>query len=73
MQQHMFSLGEVAQKIGVAPFRITYSITTGLVPDASMRFAGRRVFTQEDVQRLALHFGVQSSASEADGGEKGEE
>ncbi len=73
MQQQMYSLGEVAQKLGVAPFRITYSITTGLVPDASMRFAGRRVFTQEDVQRLAIHFGIADSASEAVGIEKGEE
>jgi len=73
MQQPMYSLGEVAQTIGVAPFRITYSITTGLVPDASMRFAGRRVFTHEDVQRLAIHFGVADSVDEVDGEEKGEE
>ena len=73
MESRMFSLGQVAQKIGVAPFRITYSITTGLVPDASLRFAGRRVFTEEDVQRLANHFGVADSVTEVDVGEKGEE
>lgn len=64
MQTQVFSLGQVAQKLGVASFRIVYAITNQLVPDASVRFAGRRVFTEEDVQRIAVHFGVESVLDE---------
>jgi hypothetical protein len=65
MDSQMLSLGQVAQKLGVASFRIVYAITNQLVPDASARFAGRRVFTEEDVQRIAVHFGVESRLNES--------
>jgi len=64
MHEEIYSLGQVAKEIGIAPFRITYAISTGLVPDAKMRFAGRRVFTHRDVQRLAEHFDVDNQGDE---------
>ena len=68
MQHNMYSLGEVAQKLGVAPFRITYAISTGHVPDASARFAGRRAFSEGDLDRLRSHFEVESSDDESPAG-----
>lgn len=62
--QNIYSLGEVARMLGIPPYKLTYAITTGLVPDASARFAGRRAFSEADVQKLAAHFGAESWPSQ---------
>lgn len=57
MNQTM-SLKDVARVLGVKAYRIEYLLAHGIVAEPAMRVSGRRVFTPEDVQRLATHFGV---------------
>lgn len=56
----LYSLGEVARLAGVAPFRISYAIGVGALPDTAMRFANKRCFTEEDVDRVVRHFRPES-------------
>lgn len=52
----VFSMKEVAERVGVAPFKINYAICNGLIPEPALRFAGKRVFSEEDLVRIANHF-----------------
>jgi DNA-binding transcriptional MerR regulator len=52
----VFSMKEVAERVGVAPFKINYAISNGLIPEPVLRFAGKRVFSEEDLARIANHF-----------------
>jgi hypothetical protein len=60
-------LGDVARLLGVKPYRITYSLTTGLVPEPRTRIANKRIFDADDLARLADYFGVKIGAA-ADAG-----
>jgi hypothetical protein len=64
----IYSLGEVARLLGVQGYRIAYAITTGQVPEATFKFLGKRCFTDEDIGRVAQHFGVTKSDSDTKGG-----
>lgn len=57
MREH-YVLGEVARILGRRPHQIVYPITTGKIPEPEGRVAGRRLFTPEDVKRIARHLGV---------------
>lgn len=57
MRDH-YLLGEVARILGRRPHQIVYPITTGKIPEPEGRVAGRRLFTPEDVKRIARHLGV---------------
>jgi DNA-binding transcriptional MerR regulator len=52
----IFSMKDVAARVGVAPFKINYAITNGLIPEPVLRLAGKRVFSEEDLARIANHF-----------------
>jgi DNA-binding transcriptional MerR regulator len=58
MKTHM-SLKDVARLLKVKPYRVTYALTTGLVPEPTLRISNKRIFQAEDVRRLAKHFGVE--------------
>lgn len=58
MQQQLLGLGDVSRVIGVARHRIEYAIANGSIPEPELRIANKRVFTTEDVQRIADYFGV---------------
>jgi DNA-binding transcriptional MerR regulator len=51
-----FSIGEVAQHIGVPQFRIKYVIEQGKVPWQGERFGTMRIFTKNDVDNLRAFF-----------------
>jgi DNA-binding transcriptional MerR regulator len=51
-----FSLKDIAERVGVAPFKISYAISNGLIPEPALRFAGNRVFNEVDLARIANHF-----------------
>ena len=51
-------LGDVARLLGVKPYRVTYALATGLVPEPRTRIANKRLFDSADVARLADYFGV---------------
>src|SRR5271157_1197731 len=57
MKQH-YLLGEVSRALGRKPYHVTHVLTTGKVPEPALRIANKRLFTAEDVERLARHFRV---------------
>jgi DNA-binding transcriptional MerR regulator len=57
-------LTDVARLLNVKPYRITYALQTGLVPEPSLWIANKRIFQQEDIDRLAAHFGQQGGIAE---------
>ncbi|MEZ5943920.1 MAG: hypothetical protein R3C18_21190 [Planctomycetaceae bacterium] len=58
MQQQLLGLSGVSDLIGVKRHRIEYAIANGSIPEPELRIANKRVFTTEDVQRIADYFGV---------------
>ena len=57
MEKH-YLLGEVAKLVGRRPHQIVYLLTSGQIPEAEQRIGNRRLFSEEDVIRLARHFKV---------------
>jgi hypothetical protein len=57
MEKH-YLLGEVAKLLGRRPHQIIYLLTSGRIPEAEQRIGNRRLFSEEDVVRLARHFKV---------------
>ena len=57
MKQH-YLLGEVSKALGRKPYHVTHVLTTGKVPEPALRIANKRLFTVEDVERLARYFRV---------------
>lgn len=54
----LLGLGDVSRLIGIARHKIEYAIANGAIPEPELRIANKRVFTTEDVQRVADYFGV---------------
>jgi DNA-binding transcriptional MerR regulator len=52
-ETELYLLGEVARRLMCPPHRIVYLLTSGKVPEPALRIGGRRVFTEEDIKRLA--------------------
>ena len=50
--QNFYSLGEVARLLGIPQHRVVYLLQSGQVQE-SMRLAGRRAFTLDDVCEIA--------------------
>ena len=57
MREH-YLLGEVSRALGRKPYHVTHVLTTGKVPEPALRIANKRLFTAEDVERLARIFRV---------------
>ncbi len=57
MQQY-YTLSDVVKILGLKPHVITYAITSGHLPEPPVRVGNKRIFTEEDVERMALHFHV---------------
>jgi MerR HTH family regulatory protein len=53
-----YTLGDVARAFGLKPHVVTYAITAGHLPEPAIRVGNKRVFTKEDMERMALHFRV---------------
>ena len=56
--KNMLLLGDVARLLGVEPYRIVYLLSSGQLPEPP-RFGGRRVFFNEDVERVAKKLGME--------------
>jgi hypothetical protein len=52
------SLQDCARLLNVQSYRIQYAYAHSRVPEPQLRIGGRRLFTLDDVQQLATHFGV---------------
>lgn len=62
----VYSLGEVAKLIGVAPHRIVYRHTSGKSPEPR-RIFGNRAYSWADVVALARQFEVEMSGDKTAG------
>lgn len=60
---HIYSIGEVGRMLGVRPYRISYAIDTGQLPEAPFRFLHKRCFTEADVRGIARFFGVETHST----------
>ena len=58
MNQKLLGLGDVSKLIGVPKHRIEYGLSNGSIPEPKIRISNKRVFTTEDIQRIADYFGV---------------
>ena len=63
MKKHML-LKDVAKLLRLKPYQITYALAVGLVGEPPLRISNKRIFQEEDVLRLARHFGVALSQKE---------
>jgi hypothetical protein len=68
----LYSLGDVARLLSIPQHRISYAISNQMVAESAMRVAGKRVFTDKDLVRIASYFGVQVTESKNEV-QKGEE
>jgi hypothetical protein len=53
MSEPCFSSGQVAQCVGLPRWWFLYLLDKGLLPGPSFHIPGRRLFTDEDVRRIA--------------------
>lgn len=59
-----FLLGDVARILRCQPYQIVYLLTTNKVPEPALRIGNKRVFTLEDVHRIAERLRVHFSPAE---------
>ncbi len=69
MTEKFLSLGEVAKRLGVPPYRIAYAIVNGKVPDCENWMVGRRAFSESEIQRLAEYFSPSPSECPEESGQ----
>jgi len=63
MKEHLL-LNDVAKLLGVKGYQIAYLLTNGLVEEPALRISNKRIFQQEDINRLAEYFGVKLTSKE---------
>ena len=56
MNDENLLLTEVARRIGIKPYRITYALACDLVAEPKLRVGNRRMFGPEDIANLREHF-----------------
>jgi DNA-binding transcriptional MerR regulator len=61
--EKIFSTGEVAKILGIARHKIEYAIANSHLPEVQFRFLDKRCFTNDDVKRIGIYFGVQADAA----------
>ncbi len=58
MEDRHYILSDVARILGKKPHQVTYALTSRAVPEPEQRVASRRLFSRDDIVRLARHFKV---------------
>ena len=59
MATKLFSSVECAERLGIPLHRLTYAQRIGRVCKASIVVAGKAIYSQTDLRRMAKHFGVE--------------
>ena len=54
----LFLLSEVAGVLRKKPWHVVYAITSGAVSEPKLRIGNKRIFVDQDIRRLASHFGI---------------
>ena len=60
----LYLLNEVAKVLRKRPYQVAYAITSGSVKEPKLRISNKRIFLEEDIRRLAVHFGIDPEAKE---------
>ena len=63
------TIGPVATHLGIPRWRLAYLIERGDVPGPSLQVAGRRLFTDPDVERIRQALARRRSAGSTTGGD----
>jgi hypothetical protein len=58
MDAKLCLLSETAKVLKVKPHKITYLLSSGVIPEPKTRIANKRLFSAEDIERLAKYLGV---------------
>jgi hypothetical protein len=58
MMNQTMSMQDCARLLQIQSYRIQYAYSHGRLPEPQLRIGGRRLFTSDDLQQLAKHFGV---------------
>ena len=66
METTLLTLKHVASILDVKPYRINYVLATKLVPEPAHRWGNKRIFTEEDLQRLRAYFSAKRVPSTRD-------
>jgi DNA-binding transcriptional MerR regulator len=53
MLRKLFTSGQVAEQVGRTRAGLLYLIESGQIPGPSVQVPGRRLFTEDDVRRIA--------------------
>lgn len=56
MVEQLYSIRDCGRVIGVAAHQIAYAHTQERLAEPQYRIAGKRIYTAEDVQRVAKYF-----------------
>ena len=56
MTEELCSIRDVGRRLGIAPHQIAYAHAQERLPEPQYRVAGKRIYTAEDVQRVAAYF-----------------
>jgi hypothetical protein len=68
---HFYSMGDVARLLSIPQHRISYAISNQKVAEpSSQRVAGKRVFSDSDLARIAKYFGVNAVTDNNQKGDK---
>lgn len=59
--EHIYSIGQAGKILGIQAYKIAYAIETGQLPEATFHFLHKRCFLEEDIKRMADHFGVKAN------------
>ena len=56
MTKTLFLLRDAAKQVGVKPYQLAYSVSSGLLPEPVLRLGNKRIFTESDVQNAKRYF-----------------
>ncbi len=65
----LYSIRDCGRAIGIAPHQIAYAHTQERLAEPQFRVAGKRIYTAEDVQRVAGYFAGKRRKKEAKDGD----
>jgi len=67
MTERLFSIRDCGKAVGVAAHQIAYAHSQELLPEPQYRIAGKRIYTAEDVQRVAAYFAEKTRKKDSHG------
>jgi hypothetical protein len=65
MMQQLFLISDVSRMLGVPAHRIAYQYMTRKLPEPALKLGNRRVFTLEDLRKVAKALGRPVGETEA--------